>query len=86
MQSRSLRFHCNVMYRYLNAVQHKSLVLILCAQHLRGEHIGIVLPVVMEMFRRVHQKFTPHYSLILPPIGRQMLLQPMQKCKPGPFI
>ena len=36
------------------------------------------MPVVMEMFMRVHEKFTLHYSLILPLIGRKMLLHPMQ--------
>ena len=32
----------------------------------------------MEMLRRVHEKFTLHYSLTLPPIGREMPVHPMQ--------
>lgn len=61
-----------------NAVQHTSFVRILCVQHLRGGHIEIVVPVVMEMFRRVHEKFTLDYGVILPPFARKMLLHPMQ--------
>ena len=53
----------------------QALYLFFCA-HLRSEHIEIVVPVVMEMFRRVHQKFILYYSIILPPIGRKMLFQP----------
>lgn len=51
---------------------------ILCIQHMRSEGIEIVVPVVMEMLRRVHEKFTLHYSLMLPPIGRKMLPHPRQ--------
>lgn len=39
--------------------------------------VEIVVPVVMEMFKWVHEKFTLHYSLILPPVGEKMLLHQM---------
>lgn len=72
--------HCDgrgdVSYRYWNEVQHTSFVLILCTQQVRSEHIEIVVPVVMEMLRRVHEKFTLHYNLILPPIGRKNAIAP----------
>lgn len=72
--------HCDgrgdVSYRYWNEVQHTSFVLILCTQQVRSEHIEIVVPVVMEMLRRVHEKFTLHYNLILPPIGRKHAIAP----------
>lgn len=47
-------------------------------EHLRSEHIEIVVPVVMEMFKRVHDKFTHHHRLILPPTDGEMLVHPVQ--------
>lgn len=55
-----------------NEVQHTSSVVSLWTPHVRGEHIGFVVPVVMEMLNGVHGKFTLHYSLILPPIVRKV--------------
>lgn len=38
--------------------------------------VEIVVPVVMEMFKWVHEKFTLHYSLILPPVGEKNATTP----------
>jgi len=59
-------------------IQHTSFGLLLCPPRLRGEPIEIVVPVVMEMLKRVHGKFTLHYGLILPPIVSEVRAHPMQ--------
>lgn len=51
-------------------VQHTSTVLGLCPEQVRSELIEIVVAVVMEMLKRVHEKFSLQCSCLLPPSGR----------------
>lgn len=63
-----------IMQAISTEVHHTSIVLTLCTEQVRSELIEIVVAVVMEMFKRVHGKFNLHYSLILPPIGREIVI------------